>query len=152
MTKKNSGTTFNFKGEVEVKGDIVGGDKIVHNYGGNIVNIKTPAQFISALQNLRRDIAALKARTDLSPAQESDLKFVEAKIIEVEEKAAKAEVNGEEISKTLDDAKTMMDSIASAITSAVGLGTLLGQLASMAIQIFSKVKTERGRENDRLSI
>ena len=136
MAKKNSGAIFNFKGKVKVKGDMIGGDKVVHNYGDNIVNLQTPTQFISALQDLRWEITALKARSDLSPAQESDLDIVEAKIVEVEGKVGGEEPNGEEIRKTLNDAKKTMDSIAGAITSAVGLGALLGQLAYMATQIF----------------
>ncbi len=136
MTKKGSGAVFNIKGNMEVKGDVINGDKVIHNYGDNIVNIQTPAQFLSALQDLRGEISALKEGADLSPAQESDLAVVEAKIVEVEKKAEKEEPNGEEIRKILDDSKKTMDSVAGAITSAVGLGTLLGQLAYMATQVF----------------
>jgi len=136
MTKKGSGAVFNIKGNMEVKGDVINGDKVIHNYGDNIVNIQTPAQFISALQKVRGEITTLKEEADLSPAQESDLEIVEAKIVEVEEKVEKEEPNGEEIRKVLDDAKKTMDSIAGAITSAVGLGALLGQLAYMATQVF----------------
>ena len=136
MTKKGSGAVFNIKGNMEVKGDVINGDKVIHNYGDNIVNIQTPAQFISALQKVRGEITTLKEEADLSPAQESDLEIVEAKIVEVEEKVEKEEPNGEEIRKVLDDAKKTMDSIAGAITSAVGLGALLGQLAYTATQVF----------------
>ncbi len=136
MTKNGSGATFNFNGKVEVKGDMLGGDKVVHNYGDNIVNIQTPPQFISALQDLRGEITALKEEAGISPAQKSELEIVEAQIIEVEQKAEEDAPDGEEIRKTLGDAKKTIDSIAGAITSAVGLGALLGQLAYMATQVF----------------
>ena len=89
MTKKGSGATFNFKGNVEVKGDMLGGDKVIHNYGDNIVNIQTPPQFISALQDLRGEITALKEEAGISPAQKANWKLLKRKSSKLSRKRKK---------------------------------------------------------------
>ena len=137
--KKDGSTSFSFKDKVEVKGDIFSGDKNITYEGDtitNIQNIQSPVEFGQILEFLQEKITALKVDKTLLPAQKDEIEIVEGKITEVVEATQVAEPNGEEIRETLDDAKKTMDSIAGAITSAVGLGALLGQLAYMATQVF----------------
>ncbi len=134
--KKDGGISFNFNDKVEVKGDMFNGDKNITYEGDTITNIQSSVEFEQTLELVQEKITALKEDATLLPAQKDEIEIVEGKIIEVLEATQVAEPNGEEIRETLDDAKKTIDSIAGAITSAVGLGALLGQLAYMATQVF----------------
>ena len=136
MAKKKDGATFNFNGNVEVKGDMIGGDKIINNTITNIQNIQSPVEFTQALQLLQGQIVALKEEKMLLPAQKEEIEIVEGKIVEAVEASQSDKPNGTEIRKTLDEAKTMLDSIGGAATSAIGLGAILAEIAQMAITIF----------------
>lgn len=128
--------TFNIKGNLNVKGDVIDGDKITNNYGDIITNIQnnpTPQAFVQALQTVQGELAALKEE---QPVQKAEIEIVEGKLIEVAEASQSEKPNGEEIRKTLDEAKSMLESIGGAATAAIGLGAILAQIAHMAITVF----------------
>lgn len=133
MAKKKDGTTFNFKGGVEVKGDMFGGDKNITQTITNIQNNPTPQAFVQALQTVQGQLAALKAE---QPARIEEIEVVEGKLVEVMEASQGEKPSGAEIRKTLDEAKALMDSIGGAATSAIGLSAILAQIAHMAVVVF----------------
>ena len=128
--------TFNVKGNLNVKGDVIDGDKIINQTITNIQNIQSPAEFTQALQVLQGQIAALKEEKALLPAQKNEIEIVEAKIVGVVEASQSEKPSGGEIRKALNDAKAMLDSIGGATTSAIGLGAILAQIAEMAFKVF----------------
>lgn len=132
---KKAGATFNFNGKVEVKGDMIGRDKIVNQAITNIQNNQTPEGFVQALQTVQGQLAALKAE---QPEQKAEIEVVEGKVVEAVEASQSEKPDGKEIRRTLDEAKAIMDSIGGAATSAIGLGAILAQIARMAIVVFGK--------------
>ncbi len=136
MVKKKDGATFNFKGNVEVKGDMIGRDKNITQAITNIQNNQTPEGFLQALQAVQGQITALREEKTLLPAQKEEIEIIEGKIVEVVEASQSEKPNGAKIRETLDEAKAMLDSIGGAATSAIGLGAILAQIADMAIKVF----------------
>ena len=136
MAKKKEGATFNFNDKVEVKGDMIGGDKVINQAITNIQNNQTPEAFVQALQAVQGQIAMLKEEKTLLPAQVEEIEVVEGKLVEVVEASQSDKPNGTAIRKTLDEAKAMLDSIGGAATSAIGLGAILAQIAEMVFKVF----------------
>ncbi len=127
---------FNFKDKVNVKGDMFSGDKNIYNYGDIITNVQknpTPEIFVQALQTVLGQITVLKTE---QPAQKAEMEVVEGKIAKVVQASQSEMPNGNEIRKTLDEAKVLLESIGETATSAIGLGAILAQIAHMAITVF----------------
>ena len=134
--KKKSGATFNFKDKVEIKGDFVSGDKNITQTITNIQNNQTPEAFVQALEDVRGQLAVLKAEQALLPAQVAEIEIVEGKIVEAVEASQSEKPNGAEIRKTLDEAKAMLESIGGLATATIGAGAILAEIARMAIVVF----------------
>ena len=82
MVKKKEGATFNFNDKVEVKGDMIGGDKVINQAITNIQNNQTPEAFVQALQAVQGRISVLKEEKALFPEQVEEIEVVEGKIVE----------------------------------------------------------------------
>ncbi len=135
--KQAGGTVFNIQGNINIGRDFVGGDQV--NYITNnqtINNISSPADFVSALNQLKAEIEGLKAQPNLDSTVARRLNTVEGDIEDVITEAESEKPVTERIKSTLESAKDTMDRISGSIGSAVALGTTLGNLALMAWKIF----------------
>jgi len=130
--KQAGGNIFNIQGGIHVGGDFIGGDQV--NYIND--NVLTPADFIAELQKLRAEIAALQIGLGLEPAAARRLTTVEGDIQDALAEAGGEKPVAEKIKSTLEGAKDMMDKLGGSLGSAVNLGTMLGNLALMAVKIF----------------
>ncbi len=135
--KPASGPVFNIQGGIHIGRDFVGGDQV--NYINNIQainNISSPTEFVSELQKLRAEIEMLKSQPNIESSAARRLTAVEGDIDDAIVEAEKEAPVAERIKSTLDGAKETMEKLGGSITSAVNLGTLLGNLALIAIKVF----------------
>ena len=131
----SGGPSYNFTGPVAI-GQFIGRDQTVYYAGDQNINVNSPADFAVGLQLLQTQIAALKQQADLTSAQVRNLQVVEQKVSEAAEQSNQPEPDGESIKGALQEAKDTVDLLASSITSAIGLGTLLGNLIAGAVRLF----------------
>lgn len=136
-TPKTSGPVFNIQGGIHVNGTMVTGDQ--HNtYYQNqtTIHITSPAQFVDELKALKDEIEKLKSQPNIDSAAARRVDVVQADIEDAITEARKEKPAPERIKSTLESAKETMDKLGGSITSAVNLGTLLGNLGMMAYKIF----------------
>jgi hypothetical protein len=133
--KRTGGNIFNIQGDIHVGRDLIGGDQInIHRE--TTLNISTPADFVSELQKLKAEIEALKSQPGIEPTVTRRLNAVEGDIEEVITEAEQETPVMERINSTLSSAKETMEKLGGSITTALSLGTTLGNLALIAIKVF----------------
>lgn len=136
---KTSRTNITVHGNINVGRDWVNGDQHNITTNNNIIkNISSPTDFVSVLNQLKAEIEALKAQQNIEPAVARRLNTVEGDIADVITEVESEEPVAERIKSTLESAKVTMDIIKGSVGSAVTLGTTLGNLALMALQIFGR--------------
>lgn len=136
---KSGGTNITVLGNINVGGAWVSGDQhntITNNYVTN--NISSPVDFISALNQLKAEIEALKSQPNLDSTVARRLNTVQEDIVDVITEAESEKPVIERIKSILESAKDTMDLIKGSVGSAMALGTTLGNLALMATQIFGR--------------
>lgn len=130
------------RGKITVERDMIAGDQIIHGnqYNAsrdmNIANVSTPREFIEQLREVQHEIAVLKQSSELSPSQVRRIEAVEGDVIEVLDEVQKPKPLPARINETLSNAQETMEKIGGSVTAAVGLGTVLGTLAQLALKIF----------------
>jgi hypothetical protein len=128
---------FDIKGGIHARRDVIMGDQQnIINQTSQTLNITSPQEFVAELQKLRAEIAQLKQLPSLEPIVIRRLTNIDGDIEEAMIEAEKDQPIPERIKTTLDSAKEMMEKLGGSITSAVNLGTLLGNLALMAWKVF----------------
>ncbi len=132
---KDDRPVINIKGGVHAKRDVIMGDQY-NQIVQHIENYPTPAGFATALTRVQQEMSILKAQSDLTAAQIRNLEYAEAKVLEAEQKARLPEPQADDIKTALIEAKETIDAISGGLTSAVGLGTLLGHLIGMIGRAF----------------
>lgn len=135
-SKLTGGNVFNFHGNVNVQGAMIGGDQTNYYNNQQTFNITSPAQFIDELQKLKDAIEQLKSQSNVDPAAVRRMDLVQADIEDAVEEAKKEKPAGERIKTTLDGAKEVMDKVGGSVTSAMNLGTTLANLAMIAMKLF----------------
>jgi hypothetical protein len=120
---------------IKASRDVVLGDQY-HYLSEQVANITKPEEFIASAQEVQAQLAEIKKQPDLLPAQARRIEAVEGDVQEAVEEAKKDQPAGERIRSTLDSAKETMDKLAEGVKSAVGLGSVLGGLAQIAIRLF----------------
>lgn len=100
------------------------------------INITSPAQFIDELHKLKEEIERMKSQPNVDTAAARRMDVVQADIQDAMDEATKDKPSSERINKTLDSAKETMEKLGGSITTAVNLGTTLGNLALMAWKLF----------------
>lgn len=132
----SGGTTFNIQGGIHVNRDFIGGDQVNYMHNEQITNITTPVQFVEELQKLKDEIEKIKSQSALDPAGRRRLDITQADIQDAMDEAQKEKPVAERINITLEGAKATMEKLGGSITSAVKLGTTLGNLALLAWKVF----------------
>ena len=122
-------------GGIHARRDVIIGDQY-NDLRQQIAQIGSPQEFLAQAQELQARLAEIKRGPDLPPAQVRRLELVEADVKDAVEEAQKPRPQGKSIKATLDGAKETMDKLAEGVKSAVGLGTVLGGLAQIAIKLF----------------
>ena len=131
--KSSGGNIFNIQGNINVGGNFIARDQ----YNNNVTNnISSPTEFVSELQKLRAEVEMLKSQPNIESSAARRLTAVEGDIDDAIVEAQKEAPVAERIKSTLDGAKETMEKLGGSITSAVNLGTLLGNLALIAIKVF----------------
>lgn len=135
--KSTGGPVFNIQGDVHIGRDLITGDQsnVIHQ-NQTTINITSPAQFVDELQKLKEEIEKLKSQPNLDPAAARRVDVVQADIEDAITEAGKEKPAAERIQSTLETAKETMDKLGGSIASAVNLGTLIGNLALMAVKVF----------------
>lgn len=136
-SQKAEGTNIIVHGNINVGGAWVNGDQhntITNNYITN--NISSPADFVSALNQLKAEIEAIKSQAGIEPVVARRLNTVQDDIADVITEAEGDAPVADRIKSTLESAKDTMDRISGNIGSAVTLGATLGNLALIAWKIF----------------
>lgn len=137
--KKSGGPNIIVHGNINVGGDFISRDQYkTVTLNETVNNISSPADFVSALNQIKAEIELLKAQPNIEPAVTRRLNTVEGDIADVITEAESDKPVAERIKSTLDGAKDTMDRISGGIGSAVILGTTLGNLALMALNIFGR--------------
>lgn len=124
-------------GNINVGGDFISRDQyktVITNE--TINNISSPADFVAVLNQLKAEIEALKAQPNLDSTVARRLNTVEGDITDVINEVENEKPVAERIKSTLESAKDTMNLIKGSVSSAVALGTTLGNLALMAWKIF----------------
>lgn len=101
----------------------------------NITNIQSPAEFVTALEQVQAQLAGLR-KGQLTSAQARNLEVVEARVAEAAAEAQKPQPLGERVKATLSEAKETLELLSGSLTAATTLGTTLGGLMMMAVKIF----------------
>ncbi len=136
-SKKADGPNIIVHGNINVGGDFISRDQYKTTTHTEITNnIASPADFVTALNQLKAEIEALKAQPNLDSTLVRRLNTVEGDITDVITEAESEKPITERIKSTLESAKDTMDRISGSIGSAVTLGTTLGNLALIAWKIF----------------
>jgi hypothetical protein len=131
------GNTFNIEGGVHAGRDVVMGDQTKTVYQTTqTFNITTPAQFVDELNKLKEEIEKLKSQPDVDKPTSLRMELAQAEIETAMEEAKKEQPTAERIKNTLDSAKEVMNKIGGGVTSAINLGTTLGNLALLALKVF----------------
>lgn len=137
--KKSDGPNIIVHGNINVGGDFISRDQYkTVTLNETVNNISSPADFVSALNQIKAEIELLKAQPNIEPAVTRRLNTVEGDIADVITEAESDKPVAERIKSTLDGAKDTMDRISGSIGSAVTLGTTLGNLALIALNIFGR--------------
>ena len=134
-------TIGTMKGGIVVGGDIRAGRDVImgdqyNDLRQQVAQISSPGEFVARAQELQAQVAALKQQPELQPTEARRIELVEADVKEAVEEAQKEKPAGQRINDTLASAKETMDNLAKSITTAVGLGTVLGGLGQMALKLF----------------
>jgi len=132
-----SGNIFNVQGGIHAKRDVIMRDQ--HNtihQTSQTLNISTPSEFIAELAQLKAEIERLKQLPNVDSTVVRRLGVVQDDIQDVIAEAKKEAPAAQRIKSTLDGAKETMEKLGGSITSAVNLGTLLGNLAVIAFKVF----------------
>lgn len=138
-SQKSDGPNIIVHGNINVGGDFINRDQyktVTHNE--TINNISSPADFVTALNQLKAEIEELKAQPNLDSSVARRLDTVEGDIADVITEAENEKPVVERIKSTLESAKDTLNLIKGSIGSAVALGTTLGNLALMALNIFGR--------------
>ena len=132
---QTEGPTYNIEGGVHAERDVIMGNQI--NYlSKQVEEVHSPADFIQALNDIQKTLAELKAQPNLTKPQANNLEAAKEKVDEAAEKAASEKPPANEIQADLKEAQETMDLLSKGIGTAVQLGTMLGNLALMAVKIF----------------
>jgi hypothetical protein len=129
------GPIFNVQGGIHIGRDMVAGGQVNYINETNL-NISTPAQFMDELQKLKDEIEKLKSQPAVDTAASRRMDVVQADIQDAMNEAAKDKPVAERIKNTLDGAKETMEKLGGSIGAALNLGTMLGNLALLAIKLF----------------
>ena len=127
---------FNIKGGVHAGRDVIQGDQTNYITATQITHIQTAAEFVTALQQLRVEIAALKAQPGLDADDIKTIEVVEGRLVAAADEAQKEEPAGGEIIPKLKKAKDTLESLTTSLGAAAALGTTIGGLIMMAIKLF----------------
>ena len=130
--KISAGPVYNI-GTINVGRDLIQGDQT--NYITNITNIQSPAEFVTALEQVQAQLAELK-KGQLTSAQARNLEVVETRVAEAAAEAQKPQPLGERVKATLSEAKETLELLSGSLGAATTLGTTLGGLVMMAAKIF----------------
>lgn len=135
--QNTDGPNIIVRGNINVGGDFISRDQyktVITNE--TINNISSPADFVAVLNQLKAEIEALKAQPNLDSTVARRLNTVEGDITDVINEVENEKPVAERIKSTLESAKDTMNLIKGSVSSAVALGTTLGNLALMAWKIF----------------
>ena len=136
-TKRAPGakTHISVGGNIIAKRDVIMGDQ--HNeLRQQVLQIASPQEFLDRAGEVQAQLAEIKKQPDLLPAQVRRIEAVEGDVQEAIEEAKKDKPQGKSIKRTLEGAKETMDKLAEGVKSAIGLGSVLGGLAQIAIRLF----------------
>ena len=135
--KSADGPVYNIEGGIHAGRDVVNGPQT--NYitiNNTATNYNSPAELVTALQQLQAQVAALKTAPGLD---ESDIKMVEAVEGRVQDAAGEAQKpapDGGRITSTLEKARKTMDLLTGSVGSAVTLGATIGNIILAASKLF----------------
>ncbi len=133
----SSGPVFNVKGGIHARRDVVMGNQT--NYitiNNSTMNIQTPAELVTALQQLQAQVAALKTAPGLDESDVKTVEAIEGRVQDAAAEAQKPEPDGNRIATTLEKARKTMDLLSGSIGSAMTLGATLGNLIVAASKLF----------------
>lgn len=137
VPKNSNGPNIVVHGNINVGGDFISRDQYkTVTTNETINNISSPADFVSALNQLKAEIEALKSQSNIEPFVARRLNTVQDDITDVITQVESEKPVAERIKSTLESAKDTMERISGSIGSAVNLGTTLGNLALIAWKVF----------------
>ena len=128
-------TQITVRGNITAKRDVIIGNQY-NDLRQQIAQIASPEEFLARAREAQTQIAEIKKSPELLPAQVRRLEVIQADVQEAVDEAQKPQPRATSIKATLDGAKETMDRLAEGVKSAVGLGTVLGGLAQIAIRLF----------------
>jgi len=131
----SSGNIFNID-NIRARDVIMGDQRVTIHQTSQTLNISTPSEFIAELAQLKAEIERLKQLPNVDSTVVRRLGVVQDDIQDVIAEAKKEAPAAQRIKSTLDGAKETMEKLGGSITSAVNLGTLLGNLAVIAFKVF----------------
>ena len=135
--RSSSRPAYNIQGGVHAGRDVITGNQTNTYYPTRqTLNVTTPADFVAELQKLKAEIERLKQLPDTDAAAARRLEVVQADLQDAIVDAEKEQPAAQRINNTLDGAKETMEKLEGSITSAVNLGTTLGNLALIASRVF----------------
>jgi len=127
---------FNVRGGIHAGRDVIQGDQTNYITTNQVANIQSAAEFVTALQQVRAQIAGLKANPGLDDDDRKTIEVVEGRIVSAEEEAKKEKPASDQIVPKLEKAKATLVTLTASLGAAAALGTVLGQLGVMAIKLF----------------
>lgn len=135
--KDSGGPVFNINGGIHAGRDVINGPQT--NYitiNNHTTNIQSPAELVTALQQIQAQVAALKAAPGMDEGDIKTVEAVEGRVQAAAEEAQKAEPDGSRITTTLEKARKTLDLLGGSVGSAVTLGATLGNLILAATKLF----------------
>jgi len=128
-------------GGIAIAGNIQAGrDVIIGNQYNDlrqqVVCIQTPSEFVTQLQALQAEIAALRAQAELTPQQVQQIEVAEEGVQRAIKEAQQPEPLAARITATLSSAKAVLEAISGSVRAAIGLGTVLASLIQIAEKVF----------------
>ena len=128
-------THISVGGNIIAKRDVIMGDQY-NDFRQQIAQIASPEEFLARTQELQAKLAEIKQQPDLLPEQAQTIEVAEGQVKAAVEEAHKPQPLAARINATLTGAKAVMDSLGESVKSAIGLGTVIGGLAQIAIKLF----------------
>ena len=115
--------------------DVVSGD-VTNLSDQRTVQVTNAQEWVTELEKVKAELAALKQHAQLTPAEARRLVVVEGDVQEALGEAHQPTPVGERINHTLDGAKDTLEKLGGSVAAALALGTTLGTLGQMALKVF----------------
>lgn len=129
-TEQDAHHINNFNAPIKVGRDFIAGDQI-----NNIQPPATREEFIAQMQQVQIVLASIQQLPELTEQKRQEVEYIQEEMAKTLEEAQKPAPVAMRIKTTIENAKTVMDSLDAGIKSALNLGGTIATVGAMALSV-----------------